>query len=207
MTCPKTFTVTSVSNSKKAEDTARSLARAFRCPEPCCYKVKSISKPVTSPIKLPPMPPNARLYWPPTAIKATIEIKCVGVDDKSDCCKFLKDFSHAAYLRHLEVGTVASGRLNNLIVGFSFGTFGDGCTAWLDWMWEWFWKSEWTKTIKVKGMTTKRKLLLFRHQVMVATCPDGTLVVLDPMNDSTRRNPVWGFEAWQKEYGKLYPFR
>lgn len=117
---------------------------------------------------------------------------------------FLDAFRRAVRKRALENWTVASGSLGNFIVTVTFGTFGDGCIAWTLWMGEWFNTLERRYSDEVKSFDPVHWGYWPMYHNLIRVCMrDGTIYYLDPWTDP--ENPIFEKEAYEEEYGPIYP--
>lgn len=111
-------------------------------------------------------------------------------------------FTLAAQIREREQWSLATGGLNNITTSVSFGTFGDGCTAWRDWTIDWFNNlspEEW----KQFGIYTVEPVSIPGHSITRLTLTDGRSFILDPWRD--REIPVWDVRDYENEFGKFEP--
>lgn len=129
--------------------------------------------------------------------KATISCFCSFSDELDH---FLDDFKKAVKVRAKEVGTLADGKLNNILSCIPYIKSGDGCIGWANWMYAWLLGTKWQQKIKIKKMHIGTKP--FVHQViLICFKDDGTEIVLDPWRDTDE--PFWYKKDYEEHISKL----
>lgn len=112
--------------------------------------------------------------------------------------EFIREFSRGVTGRLGELGNPFlwfEGWTGNLVSIFGWG---EGCTAWEEWVLSWLEKSGWLFRVKWKLCSCWAPL---PHQVVIVTLADGTQLVLDPWRDNN--SPVWERKDYEREIAKL----
>ncbi|MBI3302324.1 MAG: hypothetical protein HYZ72_09665, partial [Deltaproteobacteria bacterium] len=125
--------------------------------------------------------------------------------------EFIRAFTEAARQHYADVGSVTSGTLNNLCAAAGNAptvwggdeTLGDGCSAWQDWIVEWFAEESARHRPKWDKITVERLksgwLVVGTHRFARANLPIMGRLILDPWRNV--ESPIWNEDVYLADFG------
>ncbi|MEK7433207.1 MAG: hypothetical protein AABZ74_08760 [Cyanobacteriota bacterium] len=114
--------------------------------------------------------------------------------------EFETKFRALAQQHWKDAGSLATGSLNNAITSVSFGNWGDGCTAWQDWILD---QGSNFKDITIEPVHIDTGIAgAANHNLARVNFPDGTSAILDPWRNPDK--PFHDEDEYKKEHGKIF---